>query len=67
MTQAQIIVNAIRRARRGLTYLELEALKVSTCPWKRISESGHRWLKAGEQIVRKTGADGLVRVQIVRG
>ena len=67
MTQAQMIVNAIRRARRGMTYLEMEALKVSACPWKRLSESGHKFLKAGERIVRRTGSDGLVRVQIVRG
>lgn len=67
MTQAERIVTAIRRTRRGMTYLEMEALRVSTCPWKRLSESGHRYLRAGEQIVRKTGADGLVRVQIVRG
>lgn len=64
MTQAHLLVNAIRR--RPMTYLELEALKVSACPWKRISESGHRWLKAGEQIVRKTGRDGLVRIAVVR-
>lgn len=67
MTQAEQIVNALRASRRGMTYLEMEALKVSACPWKRLSEAGHRYLRKGEQIVRRTGRDGLVRVCVVRG
>lgn len=68
MTQAAQLIAAIRRTRgRGLTYLELELLRVSTSPWKRISEAGHRYLRAGEQIVRKTGRDGLVRIALARG
>lgn len=68
MTQAQQLINAIRRAgRRGMTWGDIEALRVSTCPWVRIAESGHRFLRAGEQIVRKTGRDGLVRLSIARG
>lgn len=68
MTQAERIVSAIRAAgRRGMTWGDIEALRVSTCPWVRLAESGHRFLRAGEQIVRKAGRDGLVRVRIVRG
>lgn len=67
MTQAERIVAAIRRARsRGLTWGEIESLRISTCPWVRLAESGHRWLRAGESIGRKTGTDGLVRVYIAR-
>jgi hypothetical protein len=64
MTQAQALVNALRR--RAMTYGELEALRISTCPWKRLSESGHMHLKAGEQIKRHTGRDGLVRISVVK-
>lgn len=68
MTQAQRLINAIRSAgHRGMTWGDIEALRVSTCPWVRIAESGHRFLRAGETIVRKTGRDGLVRLSIARG
>lgn len=66
-TQAARLVDAIRRARRGLTWGEIEALRISTCPWVRLKESGHRFLRAGERIERKAGRDGLVRVCVVRG
>lgn len=64
MTQAEQLVQALRG--RAMTYGDLEVLRISTCPWKRLSESGHRYLKAGEQIVRKTGSDGLVRIAVVQ-
>lgn len=68
MTQAAQIIAAIRRARsKGLTYLELEMLRISSSPWRRLSESGHRYLKAGERLTRKTGRDGLVRFVVARG
>ncbi|WP_457325607.1 hypothetical protein [Roseateles sp. P5_E11] len=68
MTQAHRIVNAIRSARaKGLTWGEIEALRISTCPWVRLAESGHRFLRAGERITRKTGRDGLVRIVVARG
>lgn len=62
MSQAAQLIEAIRR--KPMTYLELEALRISTCPWRRLSESGHRHLKPGERIERKTGKDGLVRIGI---
>lgn len=64
MTQAEQLVRAIRR--RAMTYGDLEALRVSTCPWKRLEEAGHRFLKPGEQIVRKVGRDGLVRIGVAK-
>ena len=72
MTHAAQLIHAIRllqRVRRrsaGLTYGELEALKISTCPWKRLEESGWRHLLPGERLERKTGCDGLVRFVIVK-
>ena len=63
-THAEQLVQAIRH--KAMTYGDLEALKVSTCPWKRLSEAGHRYLRKGEQIVRKTGRDGLVRIGIAK-
>ena len=59
MTQAEILVRAIRR--KAMTYGDLEALRVSTCPWKRLQEAGHRFLKDGEQIVRRMGGAVWVR------
>lgn len=68
MTQAARLISAIRRARsKGMTYLELEVLGVSSSPWRRLSESGHRYLRTGEHLTRKTGRDGLTRFVIVRG
>jgi len=64
MTQAERIVQAIRR--KPMTWGEIEALRISTCPWVRLQESGHRFLRPGEAIVRKMGRDGLVRIKVER-
>ena len=67
MTHAQQLVMAIRQAgRRGMTDGDLEVLRISACPWKRLGESGHRYLKRGEQLVRKLGKNGLKRWAVVR-
>jgi hypothetical protein len=62
MTHAEQLIRAIRR--KAMTYGDLEALRISTCPWKRLEEAGHRFLRDGEQITRKVGRDGLVRIGI---
>lgn len=68
MTQAEFLIRAIRATRsKGLTYLELEMLRASSSPWKRLQESGHRYLRAGERLTKKTGRDGLVRFVVARG
>lgn len=68
MTQAEILVRAIRASRgKGLTYGELNDIHASSCGWKRLAESGHRYLKAGEQLIRRVGQDGLKRFVIARG
>lgn len=68
MTHAAQLIQAIRAAgRRGMTYGELQDLHISTSPQKRISESGHKWLRKGERMARVTGRDGLVRFVVKRG
>lgn len=67
MTHAQQLVQAIRSAgRRGMTDGDLEVLRISACPWKRLGESAHRHLRQGEQLVRKLGRDGLKRWAVVK-
>ncbi len=70
MTHAAQLIQAIRAARsKGLTYLELELLRISSSPWKRLDpkEKPERHLRAGEVLKRKTGRDGLVRFVVARG
>lgn len=67
MTQAERLISAIRKAPAGMTWGDMEALRISTCPWARLKESGHRYLRDGERIEHKAGPDGLVRVRVVSG
>ncbi len=70
MTQAQQLIAAIRlRGWKGMTMLELEQLKISSCPWRRLSsdERPERFLRKGERLERKTGCDGLIRFVVVKG
>ena len=67
MSHAEQLIRAIRRSRTGMTYGDLEALRVSSCPWKRISEAGARSLRPHEvlhQSPRKS--DGRVVFRVVR-
>lgn len=64
-TQAQRIVCELRRGWR--TWGDLQAARLSQCPWKRLAEAGHKFLAPGERIDRKTGSDGLLRLRVVRG
>lgn len=64
MTQAEQLVILLRR--RWMTYGDLQATRVSTCPWKRLSESASAFLRPGEQIMRKVGKDGLLRMRVAR-
>lgn len=68
MTHAAQLIQAIRAAgRRGMTDGDLEVLRISACPWKRLSESGHRYLLKGERLIREVGSNGLKRWAVVRG
>lgn len=67
MTQAAQLIQAIRKSgKRGMTTLELEKLGISQCPWKRLTESGSRYLREGEMLERVEGKDGLRRYMIQR-
>lgn len=68
MTQAQRIIQAIRAAgSKGLTWGEIQVMRLSTCPWVRVAESGHTFLRKGERLASKPGKDGLLRHMIVKG
>lgn len=67
MTQCAKLIHAIRRSgAKGMTYGDLEAMRVSTCPWKRLSEAGHLHLKEGERLSRFIGKDKLIRFRIAK-
>ena len=60
MTHAEQLIQALRKSRKAMTYGDLEALRISSCPWKRLSEAGHKYLRKGEDLhtyVRQS--DGL--------
>lgn len=64
-TQAAQLVQALRK--RQMTYGDLLALKVSTSPWRRLSESAHLYLRPNEKLERfKRQRDGLTVFKIVR-
>jgi len=71
MTQAQMIVERIRTFRRingrWPTYGDIAWNVPSVCFWKRLAESGHKWLAKGEKLERDKNRDGLVVFKIVRG
>lgn len=66
MTQASRLIIALRGCKRGMTYGELQSLRISTSPHKRLAEAGYKYLRPGERLERRTGNDGLVRFVVVR-
>jgi hypothetical protein len=60
LTQGRRLIEHLKR--RAFTYLEMQMLGISTSPQKRIAES----LYASERIVKKKGADGLIRWSVRR-
>jgi hypothetical protein len=65
MTQAQQLIQ-IMRGRRWWTTGDLQATRISTCPWRRLAESGSQHLRKGERIETKIGLDGLKRFRVVK-
>lgn len=65
MTHTEQLLAALRK--RWLTWGDMEALRISACPWRRLSESAHRYLRDGERIERRTRKDGLLELRVVRG
>lgn len=67
MSHCAQLIAAIRRSRSGMTYGDLEALRISSCPWKRLEEGAHLYLRPHEQLQRKPRkSDGLVVFRVVR-
>lgn len=66
MSQCERLIQAIRCSRRrGMTYGELQALRISTAPHKRLMEGAHLYLKPHERLARiKRG--GLVAFVVAR-
>lgn len=64
MTQCEQLICALRQ--RSMTYGDLLALRVSTSPWKRLSEGAHLYLRPHEELRRIKRADGLVAFKIAR-
>lgn len=51
--------------RRAMTYGDMQALRISTCPWKRLDDQAHL-LPEGEKLVKGTNKDGLVTWRVVK-
>ena len=64
-THAQQLVRHLRK--RAHTYGDLEALRISSCPWQRLKESAHLYLKPHEVLEKfKRKRDGLVVFKVTR-
>lgn len=59
-TQGQKLVSILKR--RWMTYGDMEDLKVSTCPWKRVKDA----IPEGHALSKRTNANGLIEWRIVR-
>lgn len=67
VTHAEQLIQALRRSRKAMTYGDLEALRISSCPWKRLSEAGHNYLRTGEQLDKYARPkDGLMVFKLVK-
>lgn len=64
-SQCARLIRELRR--RPMTYGDLLALRISTCPHKRLSESAHLYLRPHESLTRfRRERDGLVVFKIAR-
>lgn len=59
-TQGRLVIAELKR--KPLTYRQMLMLNVSNSPWKRVTECLD---ESREQLVKVTGADGLVRWRVV--
>ena len=65
VSQCEQLIRALRK--RAMTYGDLLALRVSTSPWKRLSEGAHLYLRPHERLERfKRQRDGLVVFKVTR-
>jgi hypothetical protein len=67
VTHAEQLIQALRKSRKAMTYGDLEALRISSCPWQRLKEAGHRFLKDGEKLDKyERPGDGLMVFKLVK-
>lgn len=59
-TQGRRLIAALRR--RAMTYGDMQDMKISTSPQKRVLES----LRDDEQVIKSKDARGLVRWRVVK-
>ena len=64
MTHCEQLLSALRR--RWHTWGDMQALRISAHPWKRLGESAHRYLRDGESLERRTRKDGLLELRVVK-
>lgn len=64
MTQAEQLIRELRKGWR--TWGDLEALRISNCPWRRLSadEKPERFLRKGERIVKQERS-GILHLRVV--
>jgi hypothetical protein len=60
-TQAQQIATHLRR--KAMTHMDMLALGVSVCPWRRLADSPS-YLRPGEQLVKGKDGEGRVTYRI---
>lgn len=63
MTKGQQLIAELRR--RWMTYGDMQALRISTSPHKRVMEA-LRHLREGESLTKRINLDGLVMWKVVR-
>jgi hypothetical protein len=59
MKNTQAARLAVHLRRKAMTYGEMLGLGVSTCPWRRLTETTG-YLREGESLVRGINSRGLV-------
>jgi hypothetical protein len=58
-TQGRCIIEAIKR--RPMTYMQMLALGVSTCPWRRVAEG----LREHERLIKREDGHGHITWRVV--
>lgn len=59
-TQGRALIERLKR--KAHTYLEMQAIGISTCPWRRITEA----LGADEQLLKVENKCGLITWRVVK-
>jgi hypothetical protein len=63
--QTQAAKIAVHLRRKAMTYMDMLALGVSVCPWRRLADSPS-YLRPGERLERGLNREGRVTYRIRR-